>query len=136
MQRGICTDGDAEQQAAQGQAQAGGERASHLLGASVLNHSYVTRCAASFRAGRRCASSPVPRHHVGLVGAPCPARQSAGGSSNVLMIQDTRRTPALARREALSILADPDFYELMRRSRRIKIKNSGTPISAVSAPTG
>jgi hypothetical protein len=27
-------------------------------------------------------------------------------------------------------------YEVMRRSLRIKIKNRGTPISAVNAPTG
>src|ERR1700738_4271939 len=58
--------------------------------ASVLSHKYITRCAAPFRAGRRWASSPVPRHHFGLVGAPCPARKFAGGSSKVFMGQDTR----------------------------------------------
>src|ERR1700730_12160973 len=49
------------------------------------------RVASSFRAARRCASSAVRRFHSCLVGAPCPARKSAGESSNELMIQDTRQ---------------------------------------------
>ena len=57
--------------------------------ASVLSRQYLTRCAAPFRTGRRCASSPVPRLHFCLVGAPCPARKFAGGSSKVLTGQDT-----------------------------------------------
>src|ERR1700730_1639854 len=57
--------------------------------ASVLSHKYLTRCAAPFRAGRRCASSPVPFNCLRLVGAPCPARKFAGGSSKVFMGQDT-----------------------------------------------
>src|ERR1700730_6799509 len=61
--------------------------------ASVLSHKYLTRCAAPFRAGRRCASSPVPFNCLCLVGAPCPARKFAGGSSKVFMGQDTRIHP-------------------------------------------
>src|SRR3984893_19238457 len=71
--------------------------------ASVLSHKYLTRCAAPFRAGRRCASSPVPFNCLCLVGAPCPARDFAGGSSKVFMGQDTRDSVERARAPAMQL---------------------------------